>query len=97
VTEIYTVLSGQSLSVIAQAALGDKNRWTEIAFLNGISYPYIIYPGQVLELPPENNSEVVEVTLPTAAALATQRAGFSFSPATVILFVVGAALLMWRK
>jgi len=96
-TDIYEVKSGQNLTVIAEAALGDKNRWKEIAFLNSISHPYIIYPGQVLELPSESDSDIVEVTLPTAAALATQRAGFSFSPATVILFVVGAALLLWRK
>ncbi len=96
-TDIYTVKSGENLTVIAEAALSDKSRWPEIAHINGIRHPYIIYPGQVLELPPETDSDIVEVELPTAAALATQRAGFSFSPATVILFVVGAALLIWRK
>ena len=96
-TDIYTVKSGQNLIVIADAAFGDKSRWTEIAFLNGIRHPYIIYPGQVLELPAEKDSEINEVELPFAAALATKSAGFSFSPATVILLVAGAALLIWRK
>lgn len=96
-TDIYEVKSGQNLTVIAEAALGDKTRWKEIAFLNSIRHPYIIYPGQVLELPPENGGDITEVVLPTAAALATQRAGFSFSPATVILLVAGVALLLWRK
>lgn len=93
--EIYKVKSGESLSVIAEAALGDMNRWPEIAHLNNIRHPYIIYPGQVIELPASDpkESEIVEVELPTAAALATERAGFSFSPATVILLAAGAALL----
>ena len=94
-TDIYTVKSGENLTVISQAALGDKKRWTEIAFLNGIRHPYIIYPGQVLELPPERNSDIVEVDLPTAAALATTTAGFNISPATVLLLVAGAALLFF--
>jgi len=95
--EIYEVQSGQNLVVIAEAALGEKSRWKEIAFLNNIRHPYIIYPGQILELPPVENSDIVEVELPSAAALATQNAGLSFSPATVILLVAGAALLIWRK
>lgn len=96
-TDIYEVKSGQNLTVIAGAALGDRNRWKEIAHLNNISHPYIIYPGQILELPHETDSDIVEVTLPTAAALATRTAGFNISPATVLLLVVGAALLFWRK
>ena len=97
--DIYRVKSGESLSVIAAAALNDMNRWPEIAHLNNIRHPYIIYPGQVLELPPENpkDAETTEVTLPTAAALATERAGFTFSPATVLLLVAGAALLFMTR
>ena len=95
--EIYKVKSGENLTVIAEAALGDRTRWTEIAALNNLTHPYIIYPGQVLELPAERESEITEVELPTAAALATERAGFSFSPATVMLLVAGAALLFFTQ
>lgn len=95
-SEIYKVKSGENLTVIAGAALGDKNRWPEIAHLNSISHPYIIYPGQILELPPDIDSDIVEVQLTTDAA-APVWAGFSFSPATVILLIAGAALFLWRK
>ena len=44
----YTVQTGDSLSKIG-AKLGIN--WREIASLNGISSPYIIYTGQVLKLP----------------------------------------------
>ena len=44
----YTVKSGDTLSGIGQKT--GKN-WKDIAGLNGIKSPYIIYPGQVLKLP----------------------------------------------
>jgi len=44
----YTVIKNDNLSGIG-AKTG--HNWTEIAKLNGISSPYIIYPGQVLQLP----------------------------------------------
>ncbi len=49
----YTVQSGDSLSRIAQRALGDGNRWRELFDLNRdqISNPDVIHPGQVLKLP----------------------------------------------
>ncbi len=51
----YTVQSsdgGGGLSAIAQAQLGDASRWPEIAALNNVPGPdYVIYPGQVLQLP----------------------------------------------
>lgn len=103
-TEIYKVRSGESLSIIARDMLGDVERWPELAFLNGISHPYFIYPGQILELPPEGSSEIIEVvnlnvSLPkrTAAAPVTQTAKMSLSPATVTLLVIGAALLFFTK
>jgi hypothetical protein len=47
------VQKGDCLSAIAQAKLGDGNRWREIYDLNRdqISDPNLIYPGQVLKLP----------------------------------------------
>jgi nucleoid-associated protein YgaU len=49
----YTVQPGDTLSGIAEAQLGDANRWPEIFELNGevISDPNRIFPGQVLVLP----------------------------------------------
>jgi len=94
-TEIYKVKSGESLSIIARDMLGDIERWPEIAYLNGISYPYFIYPGQILELPKEQESEIVEVVsnvAPSVKRANTASSLFSFSPATVKLLVAGAAL-----
>lgn len=96
-TEIYRVKSGESLSIIAKDLLNDMERWPEIAFLNGIRHPYFIYPGQVLELPPETGSNIIEVES-TAAASVAQTTGFRFRPATVmILLAIGAALLFSTK
>ena len=44
----YTVQKGDYLYELARR-LGIN--WQTLASLNGISYPYIIYPGQVLKLP----------------------------------------------
>ncbi len=45
----YTVRSGDSLSVIAERT---GTRTADLARLNRIGSPYIIYPGQTLRLPP---------------------------------------------
>lgn len=47
----YTVVAGDSLSRIARDQLGDLTRWPEIARLNHLSAPYIIFPNQTLQLP----------------------------------------------
>ena len=47
-TQTYTVRSGDCLSIIAQR-FGVS--WGSIASANGIYSPYIIYPGQVLNIP----------------------------------------------
>lgn len=49
--KIYTVIEGDTLWHIAKRFLGDGNRYGEIADLNNISNPDIIYAGQVLNLP----------------------------------------------
>jgi murein DD-endopeptidase MepM/ murein hydrolase activator NlpD len=50
----YTVVSGDSLSAIAQSLFGNGNRWPELYALNkdlvGLD-PNLILPGQVLKLP----------------------------------------------
>jgi LysM repeat protein len=44
----YTVQSGDTLSSVAERF---ETTWTELAEMNGLVYPYIIYPGQVLTVP----------------------------------------------
>ncbi|MEZ5961941.1 MAG: LysM peptidoglycan-binding domain-containing protein [Hyphomonadaceae bacterium] len=46
-----TVQSGDSLSLIAIRVYGDRMRAMEIARLNNIDNPDLIYPGQVISLP----------------------------------------------
>lgn len=41
---------GDTLSQIAERYLGAAGRWREIASLNKLSNPNLIYPGQVLRL-----------------------------------------------
>jgi nucleoid-associated protein YgaU len=50
---IYVIQPGDTLSSIAQAQLGDANRWPDIFNLNRevISNPDVIFPNQVLVLP----------------------------------------------
>lgn len=47
----YTVVSGDTLSGIAQKELGSGARYQEIAAANGIKNPNLISPGQVLIIP----------------------------------------------
>ncbi len=47
----YTVQKGDHLWGIAVRAYGDGYKWTEIAAVNNISTPNIIYSGQVIKLP----------------------------------------------
>jgi len=48
---IYIVKSGDTLSAIARDHLGGSSRWPEIARLNSLSNPDLIFPGQQLTLP----------------------------------------------
>ncbi|MHC4926355.1 MAG: LysM peptidoglycan-binding domain-containing protein [Planctomycetota bacterium] len=54
--DTYTVQSGDTLSKIAQAELGDSARWKEIAELNDLKEPYSLNVGQQLELPVESSN-----------------------------------------
>ncbi|MGH7720221.1 MAG: LysM peptidoglycan-binding domain-containing protein [Gemmatimonadaceae bacterium] len=50
----HTVVAGDSLSKIAKREYGDANKWHAIFDANRdkIKNPDLIYPGQVLTLPP---------------------------------------------
>jgi len=47
----HEVVRGDTLSAIARRHLGDASRWPEIAALNNIPKPNLIFPGQVFRLP----------------------------------------------
>lgn len=49
--EKYTVVEGDHLWGISVRAFGDGYRWPEIAKLNNIANPDLIYPGQEFSLP----------------------------------------------
>jgi nucleoid-associated protein YgaU len=50
----YTVVKGDSLSKIAKALMGDARKWRAIHEANKdtIKNPDLIYPGQVIKIPP---------------------------------------------
>lgn len=51
VPQQYTVQKGDCLWYIAARFLGDGSRYREIAQLNNIANPNLIFPGQVIRLP----------------------------------------------
>lgn len=57
------VESGDTLSGIAAAFLGDASRYPEIAALNGIANPNLIFPGQVFTLPNGATSNIGELVI----------------------------------
>lgn len=52
--QTYTVVSGDSLSKISKRLYGDAAKWKRIyeANTDQIENPDLIYPGQVLKIPP---------------------------------------------
>jgi nucleoid-associated protein YgaU len=46
----YTIKAGDTLSQIASDLLNDQKRWRELADLNKIANPDLIFPGQVLRV-----------------------------------------------
>ena len=99
----YTVKAGDSLSIIARDELNEIGRWQEIAYINSITSPYIIQPGQVILLPVDTGGLPVAITdyapAPTNGGGETKRAAFEFSPATLALagIIAVAVFFMWEK
>ena len=87
--DTYTVETGDSLSAIG-AKLGLD--WREIAALNGITSPYVIYTGQVLKLPGSSSGGETPTPDPTPSGdTYTVQTGDSLS-------AIGAKLgLDWRE
>lgn len=69
----YTVKSGDSLSRIAANVLGNFALWPQIASLNNLAAPYVIFPGQVLQLPASGSAPAASAgqggSNPTPASL----------------------------
>jgi len=71
-TLVYTVQSGDHLMKIARELGLD---WQEIASLNQLSWPYILYPGQQLELPVAGLIDTPVVSTPEPPASGGQSSG----------------------
>lgn len=68
-SKFYTVVSGDSLSKIAKEFYGDPMKYPEIFEANRpmLKDPDLIYPGQVLRIPPLESGGSTEVKAPTGA------------------------------
>lgn len=47
---VYVVGQGETLPAIAARIYNDPSQWTTLAEANGIEYPYLLTPGQVLSI-----------------------------------------------
>lgn len=52
-TGVHTVITGDTLWSIAARTMGSGAKWQKLADANGIKFPWIIRPGQVLVIPRE--------------------------------------------
>ena len=75
----YTVLPGEHLMQIARKLSLD---WLEIANINGLFPPYILYPGQVLKLPGSESTAPTPTTQPTSSGPTATKAPTSAVTAT---------------
>lgn len=57
IPKTYTVKSGDALWRIAKQCMGDGSKYKEIAKYNGLKNPNLIFPGQVLKIPPQKAVE----------------------------------------
>ena len=51
VVQRHTIAQGDNLQIISQRIFGTPDYWRTIADMNKIEYPYLVYPGQILEIP----------------------------------------------
>lgn len=69
----YTVKSGDSLSTIARDELGNINLWPNVAALNKINAPYVIQPGEILDMPDAPAAIKATPVTQTITPVATQQ------------------------
>lgn len=84
----YTVEAGDSLSTIARDIMGDITLWPQLAQRNGLVDPYVIYPGQVLDIPDPGTIAFGPATAVTPAA-PIQLPGWAKSPWALGAIAVG--------
>ncbi len=93
-TKTYIVKAGDTLSIIADRELKDIDLWPDIAYMNSLTAPYIITPGQKLFI---SDGKPMQITVAGGTgkeqAVPVQKAALVFNPATIALFVGGAALI----
>lgn len=53
----YLVQDGDTLGLISEKLFGSKNRWRELAELNSLENPNLIYVGQKLMVPSDTGTE----------------------------------------
>ena len=97
--KLYMVQAGENLKSIARDQLGAELRWQELAFVNSLSHPYMITPGQLLLLPSVDSPLEIVVSggskaLPDKGNAPTP-AKLKLSPAELALVFGGVALLWW--
>lgn len=65
----YTVQPGDSLSKIAKHHLSGAAQWKTLAELNGLNAPYLIFPGQQIDLGTALRTPAPRKVLPTATSI----------------------------
>lgn len=97
--KLYQVQTGETLKSIAKDHLGDEPRWQEIAYINSLTQPYFISPGQLILLPDDDQPLELVVSAPIATAdrnsAVSPEANFKLSPAELGLLVGGVVFLWW--
>jgi LysM repeat protein len=91
----YTVQSGDTLSSIAQQAYGDSNKWQIIYDANKQvigSNPNVIYPGQVLYIPPVSQPTQPKTCTVTSAQGLNVRAAPTSQSALIASYPKGTVL-----
>lgn len=97
--KLYQVQQGETLKSIAIGRFKDESRWQEIAYINSLSQPYFVTPGQLILLP--DNSQPLEIVIkeygdaPDKSSAASPEVDLKLSPAELGLFVGGVVFLWW--
>jgi hypothetical protein len=84
----YTVQRGDTLGRIAERRLGDVGRWPEIAGLNHVSNPNLIFVGQRLRLPDAPSAVSGQVRSPVPTGPGELQIPASVALARGYLFIV---------
>lgn len=87
---LHQVRAGETLKSLALGVLGEEDRWQEIAYINSLSYPYMLKPGELILIP--ENGAPLEVVI-TKGQPPPVSAANEPSPAEWAALAVGAVLI----